>query len=83
MGLRKTEEAERAFRRAGTNIDRMIPHLSRDDQKLALIALAAGLKEMTDGLAALSVAVRNVFDALPPGGQGQPRADRLLTLQNR
>jgi hypothetical protein len=40
------------------NIDRMIPHLAKDDQKLALIALAAGLKEMCDGLAALHLLAR-------------------------
>jgi hypothetical protein len=62
MALRKTEEAERAFKRAGITIDRMTPHLAKGDQNLALMALAAGLKEMCDGLAALSVGVRNVYD---------------------
>ena len=62
MALRKTEEAERAFMRAGTAMKRMGPHLANNDQKLALIALEAGLEEMCTGLAALAVAVRNVYD---------------------
>ena len=60
--LRKSEQAERAFMRGGFVMDRMIGHLAKHEQELALVALASGLKEMCDGLAALSVAVRNVYD---------------------
>lgn len=58
MTLKSTEKAENAFNRGGTAIERMVGHLAKDDQKLALIALSAGLGEMCDGLAALAVAIR-------------------------